>query len=416
MLVQTMTLEVSRMGSTYHLAQQVFDVDGNIPDAQATLQWKVPLFFGSGKKRKVIWLLENETVTVENTGHPFLIDVDSNGYYRVQYDEVTWNDIIEILLENYSSIPGAARSRLLDDSFVLAEAGRIPFKIPLRLSEYLVVEPKVIPIATFLSRLEILQQRLYRHKRAALIDKFIIYLLQPTFDEVIKRHRVRRISKLEEREELILYRICATGHAECVKMFRPYFDELRVSCGIKKLSDFCNRLDPSMRSVVYMVGSRFGNYSDFEFLRRNFETEEYQIERDRIFKALAFSTNHTSIVRLAKYVLSVKERDTDFRPKIYDFTRKNYENGVISNYFHENFNEIFENHRKYAGWFMQQMVQMYVTLEDVKKLDLFETKYRSLSPVMSKIVARFKSEILRRIQWIDRYADDIFKFLATKCV
>lgn len=42
-----------------------------------------------------------------------LVDVDTRGYYRINYDENTWKDLIVQLLENHTEISPNARVRLI---------------------------------------------------------------------------------------------------------------------------------------------------------------------------------------------------------------------------------------------------------------------------------------------------------------
>uniref|UniRef100_A0A0M3IQ25 ERAP1_C domain-containing protein n=1 Tax=Ascaris lumbricoides TaxID=6252 RepID=A0A0M3IQ25_ASCLU len=142
--------------------------------------------------------------------------------------------------------------------------------------------------------------------------------------------------------ELVLLKLCVSGYRACIEAIRPKFDELKRSCAYGKLSSKCNRVEPSVRSVVYMVASKYGNQSDFLFLRRKHQEEDYHAERDRLFSAMAFTSNRSNIVDLVKEVLAVKDRDTDFRQKLFELARKNYDNEIISDYIHYNFNELLK--------------------------------------------------------------------------
>ncbi|VDK50182.1 unnamed protein product [Anisakis simplex] len=148
--------------------------------------------------------------------------------------------------------------------------------------------------------------------------------------------------KLRFMRELILLKLCVSGYRACIEAVRYKFDELKRHCAHHKLSSTCNRVDPSMRSVVYMAASKYGNQSDFDFLQRKYREEEYHAERDRIFFAMAFTSNRSTIVELVKEVLSVKDRDTDFRPKLIELSRRNYDNEIVSDYLHNNFNELLK--------------------------------------------------------------------------
>ncbi|KHN87439.1 Aminopeptidase N [Toxocara canis] len=408
-------LEVRRTRGHFEISQNIFDVDEN--PAFANLQWKVPIFVGRGEKRSVLWLKENETVILHDKKRPFLIDIDSHGYYRVVYDEETWNDITDLLLRSYEELPVSTRLKLLDDAFVLSEYGRIPYSIPLRMSQYLREEHEVMPFLTFFARYEYIHQRLFRHPNATLMDKYVQFLLEPMFATIVSENRIDAVETVMEKEfmrELVLLKMCVSGYRACIEAVRPKFDELRKSCAYGKLSSACNRVDPSMRSIVYMVASKYGNQSDFLFLREKHREEEYHAERDRLFSAMAFASNRSNIVALVKEVLAIKDRDTDFRPKLFELARKNYDNEIISDYLHYNFNELLKNHKKYASFFILQMSRMYGTGNDVLKLDDFERKYSNLLGRMKGVLRHVREDIKRKIDWTKRYSNEIFRFLASR--
>ncbi|VDK86001.1 unnamed protein product [Litomosoides sigmodontis] len=133
----------------------------------------------------------------------------------------------------------------------------------------------------------------------------------------------------------------------------------------------CNmefELDASLRNIAYMVGAKYGNETELTFMINKFHEEEYHVERDRIFSALASSSNRSSIEMLVKEVLIVKDKDTDFRPKLYELSRKNYDNGAVEEYLFNNFAELVKRHEKYGPFFMLQMVRGFGTNEDLHKV------------------------------------------------
>lgn len=54
-------------------------------------------------------------------------------------------------------------------------------------------------------------------------------------------------------------------------------------------------LEASLRNTAYMVATKYGNQAELTFMINKFHAEEYHVERDRIFSALASSSNHSYI-------------------------------------------------------------------------------------------------------------------------
>ncbi|KJH46522.1 hypothetical protein DICVIV_07426 [Dictyocaulus viviparus] len=111
------------------------------------VQWKIPLFIRDPLTLKptVQWLLENSTAVLD-LGADMVLDRDGRNFVRVRYDTDLYLNIIARLHANANCIPVAARvllidaifsTRLMDDSFTLAEIGNISYAHALNLSVYL---------------------------------------------------------------------------------------------------------------------------------------------------------------------------------------------------------------------------------------------------------------------------------------
>lgn len=60
-----------------------------------------------------------------------------SGYYRVNYDELSWRALSSALSKSHSDIPPASRASLIDDALSLARQGSLEYEIALGLLEYL---------------------------------------------------------------------------------------------------------------------------------------------------------------------------------------------------------------------------------------------------------------------------------------
>lgn len=76
------------------------------------------------------------------------------GFYRVNYNLPNWERLIDTLLTQPFTIHELNRVQLLDDSWTLARAGRLPYSVALRLSSYLTHEFQYTPWAAFIPAAE----------------------------------------------------------------------------------------------------------------------------------------------------------------------------------------------------------------------------------------------------------------------
>lgn len=67
----------------------------------------------------------------------FIVNPQSGGYYRVNYDRQNWELLADQLQKNFSVFPFLTRAQLVDDSFSLAHARVIPYEVPMKLVKYL---------------------------------------------------------------------------------------------------------------------------------------------------------------------------------------------------------------------------------------------------------------------------------------
>lgn len=88
---------------------------------------------------------------------PLIVNSESKGFYRVQYSKLTLDSIAHLLLEDHNAIPIKSRARVLDDTFTLAQAGRLPYQAALNLTLYLTKETEYLPWHMALGGLEAIE-------------------------------------------------------------------------------------------------------------------------------------------------------------------------------------------------------------------------------------------------------------------
>lgn len=97
--------------------------------------------FSSRDQLPVAWLSpRNPSIEVQipkGTDTWVLVNLESTGYFRVNYDRYNWDLLAEQLVRNHTVIPYITRTQLVDDAFCLAHAKIIPYEIPLQIIRYL---------------------------------------------------------------------------------------------------------------------------------------------------------------------------------------------------------------------------------------------------------------------------------------
>jgi len=88
------------------------------------------------------------------------------GFYRVNYTEDNWLSLIKQLNDSHEEIHVLNRAQLIDDSFNLAKAGLLNYKIPMNFTDYLEKEKDIIPWLTVMNSLNYVLNRMRRFKNA----------------------------------------------------------------------------------------------------------------------------------------------------------------------------------------------------------------------------------------------------------
>lgn len=114
-------------------------------NAKYWFNWEVPLFLkSSANVGNVSWLHEAFRLPL-NTSDSIYLNTDSNGVYRVNYEDRRWNDIAKQLEKAHGKMSERTRARLISDVFALANSGAVPFETALNVTAYLPSETATVP-------------------------------------------------------------------------------------------------------------------------------------------------------------------------------------------------------------------------------------------------------------------------------
>lgn len=149
-------ITLTRDGDQLTFTQERFFYSNVTSDAL----WWVPITYITEtdpdftKTQPDFWIEGEQTVVVPSAAAPkqwgeddwIIVNVQENSYYRVNYDEHTW-DLIEVHLNgiHYDDIHILNRAQLVDDSLNLARAGRADYATVFGILEYLYQEHDYVP-------------------------------------------------------------------------------------------------------------------------------------------------------------------------------------------------------------------------------------------------------------------------------
>ena len=257
-------------------------------------------YFISGEEHKTIQYPDNF-----DASQWFIINKQQMGFYRVNYDNSNWQELIKVLnSRNFNQIHVLNRAQLIDDSLNLAHDGYLSYDIAFGILNYLSRETDYIPWRAAVLNLDkidfILGQTTAR-------DNFRIFLRKALL-------RMYKLYGMEEKpqdtlmdkfgRELAIDWMCRLGDEHCLD---NTFELLKKS--IHENVD----LPDSLEITVYCNGLKgLDRQTEFVELWKKFQASEDQAERLRIIDGLLCSADPQTIKNLLETIL-VANSETYYR-------------------------------------------------------------------------------------------------------
>ena len=164
-------------GNKVSLTQERFTVNfGNAP----LLEWKIPLTYAVVGEAPATLLMANKAGHLQNipTDRALKLNVNGAGNYRVEYDEPSWN----LLLQALSKLDVEDRVNLLSDAWALVQANRAPVSLYFELVEKLPASTELAEREQLINVLDFINRLLVGSSEREKFQRYARSLLRPTFE------------------------------------------------------------------------------------------------------------------------------------------------------------------------------------------------------------------------------------------
>lgn len=287
----------------------------NLKSTPTNLTWYIPITWATQENPNFdrinveYWLQdERDTININESSGWVIFNVQSAGFYRVNYDNESWYRIIKVLnSKNYADIHVLNRAAIVDDLLNLARTGFLPYPTAFDGLQYLKRENNYLPFKAAFSALTYLDQRFsgldQYHKH---LKEFVLFLIEDTYKRVgyVDRPVDDRLTVLL-RGELNKW-ACNYGHKSCVQIFTKMFRNWKQDN---------MTIDPNQRPVAYCMGIKYGTEEDWDFLWKQYYDSNSATEQSVILEALG-CTQNTAL--LEKYLLYALKNFTESRIRMQD--------------------------------------------------------------------------------------------------
>ncbi|XP_060091635.1 leucyl-cystinyl aminopeptidase-like [Heteronotia binoei] len=333
-------------------------------------------------------------------------NVESNGYYIVQYDDDGWKALIQLLKEDPTALTSTDRANLIHNIFNLASLGLVSLDRAFDLIGYLVKENSTAPITEALYQVNHIYNLVEKRGLLTLAAK-IVKKVENMLGENIKKQTWTNKGSLSEQElqSSLLTFACSHNLGNCSTTATVLFNKWMNSSGTKSLPT-------DVMKIIFTAGAK--TEIGWHFLLKMYSSLVSEAEKLKILEALASTDNVGNLIRLMQISLGgIQIRSQDLSLILRKASQTLPGHLVAWDFVKENWNQLIR--KFHSGSFTIQNIVTSTThhfsteehLREVKAF--FESK--SEETVQLRCVQEAIETIQLNIQWMNINLKNLEKML-----
>ncbi|NXO80655.1 AMPN Aminopeptidase, partial [Sitta europaea] len=301
--------------------------------------WIIPITWmtGSSHGNSSYWL-----TTVTDTNNDFklsspnwlLLNLNVTGYFRVNYNQENWDQLLSQLGTNHMVVPVINRAQIIDDAFNLARAKYVNVTLALNTTRFLSKEVEYMPWQAALSNLQYFQQMFDRSEVFGPMSRYMKKQVTPLFNyykNLTQDWKVTPDGLMVQYNQInAISTACSYGVTECQELATNYLRQWQNSS--------TNPVPPNLRSAIYCSMVATGGEEAWDFLWQKFKEAPVVSEADKLRTALTCSPHPWILNRYLQYTLDptkIRKQDATStinsiasnvvgQPLAWDFIRGNW--------------------------------------------------------------------------------------------
>ncbi|NXE95772.1 AMPN Aminopeptidase, partial [Menura novaehollandiae] len=302
--------------------------------------WIIPITWrtSSGLGDSRYWLTK-----VTDTNNQFkvnspswlLLNLNVSGYFRVNYNQENWDQILNQLGTDHEVFPVINRAQIIDDAFNLARAKYVNVTLALSTTRFLSQETAYMPWQAALNNLQYFQLMFDRSEVFGAMSRYMKKQVTPLFAHYknITNNWDKIPSGLMDQynEVNAISTSCSYGIIECQQLATQYLQQWQQN--VSK-----NPVPPNLRSAIYCSMVATGGEEAWNFLWERFRVASVVSEADKLRTALSCSPHPWILNRYLEYTLDptkIRKQDATStinsiasnvvgQPLAWDFIRGNW--------------------------------------------------------------------------------------------
>lgn len=276
-----------------------------------------------------------------NADEWIVVNYQSAGYYRVNYDNVLWKRIIKALDLEHEKVHLYNRAQLVDDVLYLARGGWVSYSTMLNVWKYLAKEKDFVPWSSANIGLFFLLPKLTDANCKLDFMRFLRQIMKPIYKHLGPRDRYEEGVGDKYNRQFIRLLACTAGEEDCVndakEQTQNYFYRNHT-------------IDPDLRAITFCNGLRFVNKNDFNLAFAQLMKSTDLVLRSDLIYGLSCNQNENNVELLLNSTIntnSFKYFETE-RDDLLTFVISNSATGVgvAINFIQNQFKEIGSHYSK----------------------------------------------------------------------
>ncbi|EDW67457.1 aminopeptidase N [Drosophila virilis] len=230
-----------------------------------------------------------------------ILNKQSTGYYRINYDERNWQLIIEGLANRSHKIHPRNRAQLISDAYRFATSNRLSHALLLQLLTYLPQENQYAPWSAANTAITLFDRYLSSDESYEHFQFYVATLVSDQFDKF-------GVNDIDGEQHLVKFTRNVVINLACLAGLKSCLDETNVK--LQALVNQGTPIEPNLQTPVYCNGLKQADDKTFNFVYDKLMDSNDQAERRLLISALGCSQNED---QLMKYVSSSIDQSNKLR-------------------------------------------------------------------------------------------------------
>ncbi|XP_071753461.2 aminopeptidase Ey-like [Centroberyx gerrardi] len=303
-------------------------------------EWFVPIkWMKPDGFEKQYWLLNKEDTNTNMTigaGEWLLANINTAGFYRVNYDSENWERLLTKLGSSHQDILVINRAQLIDDAFNLARAKVVNTTLALRTTKFLIREVEYMPWQTASRNLDYFFLMFDRSEVYGPMQAYIKKQVTPLFNYfknlTVNWTKIPDGHTDQYNQVNAISMACSTGVEGCKELTSGWFRAWMNN-------STNNPIHPNLRSTVYCSAIAAGGVEEWDFAWSMYKNATIASEADKLMYSLSCAKQPWLLNRYLEYCLDpekIRKQDATFtivyiasnaigQPLAWDFVRANWD-------------------------------------------------------------------------------------------